>query len=343
MFLISRPVKISLYPYQLKFKFPFRIAHGVRTHTDVVYVKLEHEEYTAWGEATLPPYLPETQSTVTEFINGFTKSIGHSDNLNDWIEALAEVQTNLSAKAALDMALWSLRAQLAGKTIGELLGFTSEQLPQNTYTIGVCGEEEMRLKIGEASAAGFEIFKLKFNGADDERVLRNFKSLSSNPFAVDVNQGWSDWQTALRKAEWLAAENCVLLEQPLPKNDIAGMQRIKTDGKLPLYADESCQRLEDIDKIRDGFDGINIKLMKCGGITEAFKMIKRARELEMKILIGCMSESSVGCTAAAELSALADYADLDGPYLIANDPFTGMKVKNSRVELNPLQQVQQFF
>lgn len=334
-------MKLSLYPYQLQFKYPFRIAHGMRTHTDVVYVKLEHEGHTAWGEATLPPYLPETQKTVLQFLNDFTKVVSGTNDINYWFEELNKVEDNLSAKAALDIALWDLNAQLQGKTIGELAAVTGGEFPLGTYTIGVCPKPEIAIKIEEALYSGFELFKLKLNGMDDEQMLRDFKSLTIKPFAVDVNQGWTDAHEAQKKLAWLALEGCLLAEQPLPKTSNALMPVIKSSSPLPLYADESCQRLADIEPLREGFDGINIKLMKCGGITEALQMIKKARDLEMKILIGCMSESSVGCTAAAHLTPLADYADLDGPYLIANDPFTGIKIKQGHVQVNGLVKVKE--
>ncbi len=312
----------------------------MRTHTNVVYVKLEHEGFTGWGEATLPPYLPETQKSVSEFLREFNKSIS-SNTIDDWFEKLKPVQTNMSAKAALDMALWNLKAQVENKTIGELLRIKEKEFPLGTYTIGVSSLDEMKTKVEEANKAGFEIFKIKLNGENDGEVIRDFKSLSNKKFAVDVNQGWNDPEEVCSKIMWLAGEKCLLVEQPLPKNKNSEMALIKGKCPLPLYADESCQRLSDIERLKGSFDGINIKLMKCGGITEAYQMILKARELDMKVLIGCMSESSVGCTAAAYLTPLADYADLDGPYLISNDPFSGMKIKEGRIELNPLVQTMQ--
>ena len=310
----------------------------MRTHTNVVYVKIEHEGFTGWGEATLPPYLPETQKTVVQFLTDFSKSVS-SASIDDWIAKLQPVNHNLSAKAALDMALWNLKSQIEGKTIRELLGITSNAFPQGTYTIGVSSLDEMKTKIEEADSAGFILYKLKLNGEKDEEMIRNFRSLCDRPFAVDVNQGWKDEAEAIAKIQWLNEAGCLLVEQPLPKSMNKGMTVVKQASALPLYADESCQRLSDIERLRDSFDGINIKLMKCGGITEAHQMIVKARELNMKVLIGCMSESSVGCTAAAHLTPLADYADLDGPYLIANDPFTGMKIREGKVELNPLKEL----
>lgn len=326
-------MNLSLIPYQLQFKYPFKIAHGTRTHTDVVYVKLEHEGLTAWGEATLPPYLPETQQSVINFLTAFTKPLLNQP-IEDWVEALNKVNNNLSAKAALDMALWDMRAQMAGKAIGELLGIEAKQYPYGTYTIGVGTAEETKEKVAYAISKGFELFKLKLNGYMDEDKVEQYIACTDKPFAVDMNQAWREPSRLLSFTnDFLTQHNCVLVEQPLHKDAIQEMRFIKGNTSLPVYADESCQRLSDIERLRDSFDGINIKLMKCGGMTEAIQMINKARELDMKILIGCMSESSVGCTAAAHLTPLADYADLDGPYLITNDPFSGAKVKKGKVEI----------
>jgi L-alanine-DL-glutamate epimerase-like enolase superfamily enzyme len=311
---------LSLHPYQLQFKFPFRIAHGLRTHTDVVYVKLENEGFTAWGEAALPPYLPETQKSVTEFLTDFSASLSNQ-SIDVWFEKLQPESKNLSAKAALDMALWNLKSQMEKKSIGELLGIEQKDFAPCTYTIGVSSFDEMKTKVSEANKYGFEIFKLKLTGEQDEETVSNFRKLSDKPFAVDVNQGWKDVEEATEKIGWLKEQGCLFLEQPLQKDAFDEMKLLKEKSSLPLYADESCQRLTDLERIKDAFDGVNIKLMKCGGISEAHQMILKARELNLKVLIGCMSESSVGCTAAAHLTPLADYADLDGPYLISNDPF----------------------
>ncbi len=327
--------KLSLFPYQLRFKFPFRIAHGLRTHTHVVYVKLEHEGFTAWGEAALPPYLPETQKSVVEFLEAFSKSIS-SNSVDDWFEMLKPESENLSAKAALDMALWSLKSKMENKSIGELLNIEQKDFPLDTYTIGVSSFDEMKLKVEEANQFGFEIFKIKLNGENDEEMIDNFRKLTNKKFAVDVNQGWKNVEEAKGKIDWLKESGCLFVEQPLEKSLMHEMKLLKEKSSLPIYADESCQRLSDIEKLKDSFDGINIKLMKCGGTTEAHQMILKARELGLTVLIGCMSESSVGCTAASHLTPLADYADLDGSYLISNDPFEGMKVVDGRISISQL-------
>ncbi|HWB62517.1 MAG TPA: dipeptide epimerase [Chitinophagales bacterium] len=331
-------MKISLHPYQLQFKYPFRIAHGLRTHTDVVYVKLQHEGFTAWGEAALPPYLSETQKSVIDFLSSFSANLTGS-GLNTWVEKLNnDTSPNVAAEAALDMALWSLQAQIEGKTIGALLGIQPAGYPVGTYTLGVSSFNEMKLKIAEAESNGFQFFKLKLNGENDGQVIKSYKQLSAMPFMVDVNQGWKNLEEATRKVGWLATEGCLAIEQPLPVSMLDTMPALKKNCPLPLYADENCWNIADLEKLQDGFDGINMKLMKCGGISKALPLINKAREIGFKVLIGCMSESSVGCTAASYLTPLATYADLDGPYLIVNDPFTGMKVQGGHIKPHTLQQ-----
>ncbi|HLP21730.1 MAG TPA: enolase C-terminal domain-like protein, partial [Chitinophagales bacterium] len=283
----------------------------------------------------------ETQKTVTEFLTRFEKEAGDG-SIDSWIEKLATVETDMSAKAALDMALWSLKAQLQSKTIGELLGVQNKQYPEGYYTIGVCSKEDMITRVEYALAQGFKRFKLKLDGVSDIMVVSNFTSYCNHPFAVDVNSGWQSIEQAKDVTSLLQARHCDLIEQPFNKAWIEEVNEFRETCQLDMFADESCQRLSDIEKLSESYDGINIKLMKCGGITEALKMITKARELDMKILIGCMSESSVGCTAAAHLTPMADHADLDGPYLISNDPFEGMKIEDGRIKINPLKQIAQF-
>lgn len=308
-------------PYQLRFKFPFKIAHGIRTHTDVVYVRLQQNGVTAFGEATLPPYLPETQATVIAFVDEFSAYVGEA-GIDDCLAALQNFGTgNMAARAAVDVALWNLKAKQEEKSVAQLLGIPDAPKPLNSYTIGVCSFEEMKLKIEYALLSGFQLFKIKLDGKADEEMISSFRKLSVLPFAVDVNQGWKEVSEAITKIDWLKQQGCILVEQPLSKLKNEEMKALKPESPLPLYADESCQTINDLERLQESFHGINIKLMKCGGITPAFEMLNAAKQMGYKILIGCMSESSIGCNAAAQLAALADYTDLDGPYLVNNDPF----------------------
>ncbi len=332
-------MKIDIVPYRLKFKYPFKIAHGIRDSTDVVYVKLTHDGYTGWGEATLPPYLPETQESVIVFLSKLDLSVFEAPlNPKSVLNHVnKQFSGNLSANAALDMAVWNLKSELEGKAIGQLLDIESTRYPLCTYTLGVSSFDEMKVKVEEAEQNGFELFKIKLNGEDDKGAIQNFRRLTDKPFAIDVNQGWKTLKQAEEHLKDVLPFAPVLIEQPLPINMLSEMPALASMFDVPFYADESCQIPADIDKVRDaGFKGVNIKLMKCGGITSAIEMIAKARSLGLSVLIGCMSESSAGCTAAAHLTPLADYADLDGPYLISNDPFTGVRVKDGRIQLHKL-------
>lgn len=328
----------SFYPYQLKFRFPFAIAHGTRTHTEVVYLKVEYQGLTGWGEAALPPYLNETPHTVMQFLNRYSLAIA-AMSLD---EALALVQQtaekNYPAMAALDMALWDIKLLQNGTSLH--VG-SSEILnkPLNTYTIGVCNAKEMNLKVDEALANGFKLFKLKLNGMYDERMVNDFRLITSLPFAVDANQSWADVSVAKEKAHWLNENGCIFIEQPFAQEELEKSAVLTQENILPVYADESCQTISDLGNLKDTFSGINIKLMKCGGITPALEMITKARQLNLKILLGCMSESTVGCRAAAHLAPLVDYTDLDGPFLISNDCFIGLKMENGSVKTDKLQQI----
>jgi len=331
-------LKLDLIPFQLRFKQPFKIAHGVRETTDVVYVKLTHENLTAWGEATLPPYLPETQKSVIEFlssldISGFKVPFNPTQIFH---EIDSQYAGNYAAKAALDMAFWHLKSQLEGTPVTALLGIQAAKLPLCTYTLGVSGFDEMRKKIDEADELGFELFKIKLTGGNDLEVIENFRKITHKRFAIDVNQGWKSLTEAQQKLRAILHFEPVFIEQPFPVRLGYFMPELMGEFQIPFYADESCQKLTDLDDLVDCFDGVNIKLMKCGGITPALDMVEKASDLGMSVLIGCMSESSVGCTAAANLVALADYADLDGPYLNVNDPFSGMTVERGRIKQNPL-------
>lgn len=334
-------MQFSFYPFKLQFKFPFAIAHGTRTHTEVVYVKIEHEGLTGWGEAALPPYLTETPQTVMQFLKRYTSAIASLsvDEAISYTQQIAE--KNYPAIAALDIALWDIKLQQNGNSLCAMFTeFTeTKNHPLNSYTIGVCQAEEMKLKIDEAVANGFQLFKLKLNGIDDEQMVNDFKSFTSQPFAVDANQAWCEVHVAKEKAHWLKENGCLLIEQPFAKKDLDKSALLTSENIIPVYADESCQNLADIKRINDAFHGVNIKLMKCGGITHALEMLSTARQLGLKILLGCMSESTVGCRAAAQLAPLADYTDLDGPYLISNNCFSGLKMENGSVKTEQMLQL----
>lgn len=314
-------MKITLHPYRLEFIFPFRIAHGVRTHTDAVFVELELDGITAFGEATLPPYLSYTQESTMECL----KRVDLSQIITTYAtgEVLSALPKTIEppALAALDMALWTLEAKLEQTTVTKLLGITGPDTAIRTYTIAVCHKDEMKDRLAFGKEKGFTTFKLKLNGKEDERMVADFRSLSDSPFAVDANQAWTTMEQAAKLTKLLAANGCILIEQPFRRDDVMLSRQLKGITSLPIIADEACQGIHDIDRIAGSFDGINIKLQKCGGLLAAKALAEKAESRHMKLLIGCMSESAIGCEAAEALSPLCQWNDLDGRYLVREVPF----------------------
>lgn len=315
-------MKIHTYVYRLEFRYPFRIAHGIRTGTDAVYVRIESANHIGYGEATLPPYLKDTiESTLAFFSNSYLRNIPDDFFPDQISEELDNMMPGyFPAKAALNMALWQCYASKKGQNISESIGIKSALIPPHSYTLGIGSKDEMKVKLQHGLDHGFEFFKLKLDGVNDIQVVTDYLSLTNYPFAVDVNQGWKDLAQAIDIAQFLKTFGCVLIEQPFHKSDRKETSELRQHISIPLIADEACQLPGDIKPLSEVFDGINIKLQKCGGISAALQMIQIAKEHHMKVLIGCMSESSVGCNAAETLAPLCDWADLDGPWLIKNDP-----------------------
>jgi len=323
-------------PENIYFKHPFKIAHGVRHYTPIVIVKIVHNNIVAYGEASLPPYLPETQHSVMQFlekVKPIIEKLNYPFDLDTVLKKIDETtDNNTSAKAAIDIALHDLVGKMKNKPCWKIFGLKKEDSVYTTYTIGIDTPDMIKEKVKQAQV--FKTLKVKLNGENDRLIINTIRSVSEQPIAVDVNQGWSKKDEALKMIEWLYTQNVLLIEQPLPKNKPEDSFWLFERSPLPIIADESVQRLVDIEKIKHCFHGINIKLMKCTGINEARKMIARARELNLKILLGCMSESSCAVSAAAQLSPLVDYADLDAPLLIKNDFFEGINFVNGKIKLS---------
>lgn len=315
-------MKISFCKYLVELKHQFRISSNSRKFTPIVIVRIEHDGLIGFGEASLPPYLDETQESVISFIQKVSKKlpskmIGETSLFHDFLEDVEE--GNNAAKASLDIAYHDLLGKMLNKPIRKFFTNDSGILPHTSMTIGIDEEVILKKKIEEASA--FKILKIKLGSADDKKIINIVRKYSDKPLFVDVNQGWTEKETALEMINWLCDKNVLLIEQPMPKNCFKEMLWLKERSSLPLIADESVQRLTDIEKVKNCFHGINIKLMKCSGLFEANQMIEHARKQKMKVMLGCMTETSCGISAAIQLASLVDYADLDGNCLIANDPF----------------------
>lgn len=329
-------MKLTFKPEQLYFIRPFRIAHGVRSSTPIVLTQLEHEGVIGFGEASMPPYLGESHVSVLYFLNKAVEVLSkHQDPF--CIEAILKEIDNISpnntaAKASIDIALHDLVGKLKNKPCWQIFNCDKNNTPYTTYTLGIDEPEVIKQKVIEGE--DYKILKIKLNGENDKVIISTVRNITDKAIAIDVNQGWKDKYHALEMIEWLKDKNVLFIEQPLPKNNLDDAAWLFERSPLPLFADESIQRYSDINRIKDCFHGINIKLMKCTGMHEAFKMITKARELNLKVLIGCMSETSCAVSAAAQLSPLVDYADLDGPLLIKNNLFDGIEFINGKITLN---------
>lgn len=325
---------LSFFPYELQLQHTFTVASYSRTTTPDVQVEIEYDGYVGYGEASMPPYLGHTVESVCAFLQKvnleqFSDPFQMEDILT-YVDGLSE--GDAPAKAAIDIALHDLVGKLIGQPWWRLWGLDAAKAPSTTFTIGIDTPEVVREKTLEC-ADRFNILKVKVGLDSDEEMIRTIRSVTDLPLAVDANQGWQDRQKALDEIFWLKEQGVVMVEQPMAVDRLDDIAWITEQSPLPIFADESIQRLRDIPSIKGAFTGINIKLMKCTGMREAWKMLTLARSLGMKVMVGCMTETSCAVSAAAQLSPAVDFADLDGNLLISNDRFSGVRVVEGRLTL----------
>lgn len=328
---------LSFEPYELKLKHVFTVSSFSRSTTPDVQVRIDYDGYTGYGEASMPPYLGQTVESVCSFLKKvdleqFPDPFCIDDILN-YIDSLSVGDS--AAKAAVDIALHDLVGKIIGAPWHRMLGLNPEKTPNTTYTIGIDTDEMVKLKTREV-AGQFKILKVKLGTPRDREMIRAIREVSDLPIAVDVNQGWKNKKKALDEIFWLKEQGIVMVEQPMPKEMLDANAWLTERSPLPTFADEAIQRLKDIPAIKGAYTGINIKLMKCTGMREAWKMMNYARAEGMKVMIGCMTETSCAIAAAAQLSPAVDFADLDGNLLIANDIFRGTTVVDGKITLNQL-------
>ncbi|MCF0163901.1 MAG: twin-arginine translocation signal domain-containing protein [Bacteroidales bacterium] len=322
-----------------KMKFTFNIAGSSRTETPIVITRITWGGKAGYGEAAMPPYLGETQASVNEFLKKVVNDVlPKFDNpfcIQDIMLAVDKLSTNnTAAKASVDIALHDLVGNIMGQPWWKMWGFDPNKTPYTCYTIGYDASDDMvNTKIEEASWTHMIKVKLGMEEKEDKRMINLIRAKRDTPIVVDANQGWKDKHHAIDMIGWLAERNVQMVEQPMSKYKIDDIAWITERSPLPIMADESCQRLTDIRGLKGAFTGINIKLMKCTGMHEAREMLTLARALDMKVMIGCMTETSIAISAAAQLSSEMEWADLDGNYLLGNDCFNGMKLVDGRITL----------
>ena len=328
---------LSFEPYELKLKHVFTVSSFSRSTTPDVQVRIDYDGYTGYGEASMPPYLGQTVESVCSFLKKVDLEQFPDpfciDDILTYIDSLSDGDS--AAKAAVDIALHDLVGKIIGAPWHRMLGLNPEKTPNTTYTIGIDTDEMVKLKTREV-AGQFKILKVKLGTPRDREMIRAIREVSDLPIAVDVNQGWKNKKKALDEIFWLKEEGIVMVEQPMPKEMLDANAWLTERSPLPTFADEAIQRLKDIPAIKGAYTGINIKLMKCTGMREAWKMMNYARAEGMMVMIGCMTETSCAIAAAAQLSPAVDFADLDGNLLIANDIFRGTTVVDGKITLNQL-------
>ncbi len=327
-------MKLTFKPYTLELKHVFTIATSSRTTTPVMLTEIEYDGIVGYGEASMPPYLGESQETAAKFLAkvdlGQFNDPFQMEEILDYVDSIDE--GNPAAKASVDIALYDLVGKLMGQPWYKIWGYDKDKTPNTSFTIGIDTPEVVREKTREA--AEFKILKVKLGRDTDKEMIETIRSVTDTPLCVDVNQGWKDKEFALDMIHWLNERNVKFVEQPMPKTQIDDMAWLTENSPLPTIADGALERIPDVVKAHGVYSGINIKLMKCTGMREGHKMLNLAHSLDMKVMLGCMTETSCAISAASHLSPMVDWADLDGALLIGNDVFDGMKVIDGKVTLN---------
>lgn len=326
---------LSFEPYELQLRHTFTVATYSRTTTPDVQVRIDYEGLTGYGEASMPPYLGQTVESVCAFLQKvnleqFSDPFQLEDIL-EYVDGLSEGDS--AAKAAVDIALHDLVGKLMGQPWWRIWGLNPAKTPNTTFTIGIDTPDVVREKTREC-ADKFKILKVKVGLDNDKEMIRTIREITDLPLAVDANQGWKDRDKALEMINWLAENGVVMVEQPMPKERLDDNAWLTERSPVPIFADEAIQRLADISAVKGAYHGINIKLMKCTGMREAWKMVNYAKAEGMRAMLGCMTETSCAVSAAAQLSPAVDFADLDGNLLISNDLFEGMKVVDGKIALS---------
>lgn len=321
---MASPWQLRVRPFTLELRNRFTLANSSRTTTPTLLVELERDGRIGYGEAAMPPYLGETPASASAFLQRLP--LPRYDDPLATAAILADVDAqapgNTAAKAAFDIALHDWLGKALGQPWHRILGLDKHRAPKTSYTIGIHPPATVR-ELALANHERFAAFKLKLGGPEDRAMVEAVRDVCATPIRVDVNQGWTDRDAALREIEWLAGRGVEFVEQPLPKDRRDDLAWLTARSPLPILADEGCVRLADLRDAVGCYHGIVVKLMKCTGLREARTLLEAARVLGLRTMLGCMTETSCAISAAAQLAPLADWADLDGAILVANDPFVG--------------------
>ncbi len=323
---------IDAKPIDLRLSTPFRISRGMQNTASNVIVQIQYNEQVGYGEAAPDEYYGENQETVLACISTFAGNLGEDPFLIEDIMSHLDhlIRLNPAAKAAVDMALYDLVGKMLNVPVYKLLGLNPKHTPHTSFTLGIDTPDNMAKKA--LLARDYPILKVKVGTKHDLDNLKAIREVSTATIRVDANTAWTP-KEAITMITALAPYGIEFVEQPTSPRNLDGLRLIRENVPVPIIADESCVTIEDIPGLAACVDGVNFKLMKSNGITNVLKMIHVARAHNLRVMIGCMIESSLAITAAAHLTPLVDYADLDGHLLIDNDPYEGVKVVNGKLML----------
>jgi L-alanine-DL-glutamate epimerase-like enolase superfamily enzyme len=319
---------------RLKLKHTWTTVMSSSDYRDTLHVRYTRNGITGHGEGAPIVRYNETAAPGKDAVEKVRSLLESSDpaafaKLTD--QVFHRIEGQYAAKAAMNIALMDWTGLKLGIPLYRYFGLDAADAPITTFSIGIDDPAKTRAKVEEA--AQFPVLKIKVGLDSDEATMAAVRAATKKPLRVDANEGWKNKEEAVRKINWLEKQGVEFIEQPMPAAMLEETRWVRSRVHIPVIADEACLHPQDIPKLRDAYDGINVKLDKCGGMLEAYRMIQIARSLGMKVMIGCMVSSSCTVTAAAQLSPLVDYADLDGNLLIANDPYTGVMVRNGKLIL----------
>lgn len=324
-------MKLSIHVKNLPLKHTFTIAHQSRDVQETLIVKLEDDGLFGLGESTTNPFYGIDIPNMTrclEQIQPIVEGVAWQSPAELWELGKDIFSQNPFAQCALDLAAWDLFTKKKGQKLYEYLGLNPAHIPTTNFTIGIDTVEKMVSKMKEVT---WPIYKIKLGTAHDLEIVRELRKHTDSIFRIDANCAWTADQ-AIRNSEELAKLGVEFMEQPLAKDDLEGMKEVYLHSQLPVMADESCIVESDVQKCHGLFHGINVKLVKAGGITPGLRMIYEAKSLGMKTMVGCMTESSVGITAIAHIAPLLDFVDMDGAMLLSQDPARGVVITPGEVK-----------
>ncbi|MEQ6118186.1 dipeptide epimerase [Reichenbachiella sp. MALMAid0571] len=323
-------MQLILHPITLRLKHHFKIAHDSRSVQKALIVELKHENISGFGEASASNYYNysiEGMMVLLEQNRASIEAYNFEAPEEFWEKSSKLLVSNSFALSALDVAIHDLYAKSKKKSLIDLWGVSQRNAPNTNYTIGIDTIEKMAEKLQEFP---WPLYKIKLGTKEDLKIVKELRKLTSSIFRVDANCGWTSLET-LKNAEEMQYLGVEFIEQPLAADNWEGMKQVFENSPLPIIADESIIDETDVKKCAGHFHGVNIKLMKCGGFTPALRMIKEAKSLGLKVMVGCMTESSVGMASIGQLRPFLDFVDMDGTMLITNDIAAGPQFIDGKI------------